>query len=104
MRPEKKYLVEEVGAYLDKSDYVFLADYTGITVSETAQLRQSLAEQNAEFHVVKNSILKVAARERDFPDLGEWLEGPVAIIVGGKNPSGAAKSLVGFNKKNKKVL
>ena len=36
MRPEKKYLVEEVGRHLDKSEYLFLADYKGITVAETA--------------------------------------------------------------------
>ena len=32
MRPEKEYLVEEVNTHLDKSDYVYLANYERITV------------------------------------------------------------------------
>lgn len=103
MRTEKKYLVDEVGEYLDKSDYVFLANYERITVAETAELRQVLMEHEAEFHVVKNSILRVAAKERDYPDLDEHLSGPVAIIVGGDNPPGVAKALGKFFKSKDKV-
>lgn len=103
MRPEKKYLVEEVGTHLDKSDYVFLADYTGITVAETAQLRASLATEEAEFHVVKNTVLNVAARERELPSLSSPIDGPTAIIVGGRNPSEVAKIVLKFVKDKDKV-
>lgn len=103
MRPEKQYLVEEVNNHLNKSDYVYLANYDRITVDETAELRASLAEHNAEFHVVKNSILGVAAEAREFPDLSEHLNGPTAIIVGGDNPSGVAKVIGEFFKKKEKV-
>ncbi|MEM1223785.1 MAG: 50S ribosomal protein L10, partial [Verrucomicrobiota bacterium] len=54
MRPEKQYLVEEVSTHLDKSNYVYLTNYERITVDEIAELRASLSEHNAEFHVVKN--------------------------------------------------
>ena len=60
MRPEKEYLVEEVNTHLDKSDYVYLANYERITVEEIAELRASLSEHDAEFHVIKNSIFGVA--------------------------------------------
>jgi large subunit ribosomal protein L10 len=43
MRPEKQYLVEEVNEHLNKSDYVYLANYERITVEEIAELRASLA-------------------------------------------------------------
>ena len=42
MRTEKKYLVEEVGSHLDKSDYVFLTNFEKITVQETEELRSAL--------------------------------------------------------------
>lgn len=103
MRPEKQYLVEEVSNHLNKSDYVYLANYERITVDETAELREQLAEHNAEFHVVKNSIFGVAAEARDYPDLSEHLNGPTAIIVGGDNPSGVAKVIGEFFKKKEKV-
>ncbi|MEM7790287.1 MAG: 50S ribosomal protein L10 [Verrucomicrobiota bacterium] len=103
MRPEKQYLVEEVSTHLDKSNYVYLTNYERITVDEIAELRASLSEHNAEFHVVKNSIFGVAAAAKDLPDLGEHLTGQTAIVVGGDNPSGVAKVIGEFFKKKEKV-
>lgn len=103
MRPEKQYLVEEVNEHLNKSDYVYIANYQRITVDEIAELRASLAELGAEFHVVKNSIFGVAAAAKELPDLSEHLVGQNAIIVGGDNPSGVAKVIGEFFKKKEKV-
>lgn len=103
MRPEKEYLVEEVNTHLDKSDYVYLANYERITVEEIAELRASLSEHDAEFHVIKNSIFGVAAASKELPDLSEHLTGQTAIIVGGNNPSGVAKAVGEFFKKKEKV-
>lgn len=103
MRTEKKYLVDEVNEHLDKSNYVFLTDFTRINVEEISTLRASLAKEEAEFHVIKNRIFGVAAKAKEYPDLGEWLTGQTAIIVGGKNPSGVAKILKDFFKKTEKV-
>lgn len=103
MRPEKKFLVEEVSNHLSKSDYVFLTNFNRITVEETADLRGELAKHDAEFHVVKNSILNVAAKERELPDFSEEvLSGPTAIVVGGPNPSEVAKVLQKFFKDKEK--
>ncbi len=103
MRPEKKYLVAEVDQHLDKSDYVYLVNYERITVQEIAELRALLAAHGAEFHVIKNSIFGVAAAAKDLPDLSEHLTGQTAIIIGGNNPSGVAKVVTEFFKKNQKV-
>ena len=102
MRAEKKYLVDEVGDYLDKSGYVFLANYERLSVMETAELRDALSEHEAEFHVIKNSVMKAATREKGMPDIGRWLEGPTSIILGGENPAGVAKALGEFFKKKRK--
>lgn len=102
MRPEKKFLVEEVSTHLEKSDYLFLADYERSTVIDIAELRNELTKEEAEFHVIKNNILKVAARDRGYPEIDEHLTGQNAIVIGGVNPSGVAKILSKyFDKKNK---
>ncbi|MFP4281389.1 MAG: 50S ribosomal protein L10 [Opitutales bacterium] len=103
MQDEKQYLVEETGNWLDKSEYVFLADFTRVTVLETEELRQILADHGAEFHVVKNRILKLAASAREFPELDDQLKGPTAIVVGGDNPPGVAKALEKFFDSKKKL-
>ena len=104
MRAEKKYLVDEVSRYLGKSDYFFLANYERVTVSETSELRLALSELEAEFHVVKNSAMRVAARERDLPVATDWLDGPTSIIFGGENPAGVAKAIGLFFRQTKKVV
>ena len=68
MRLEK--IFSRRGGYsLGKSDYVYLANYERITVDEIAELRTELSKHEAEFHVVKNTILDVAAKERSLPEL-----------------------------------
>ena len=103
MRAEKKYLITEVENHLKKSDYVILANYTQVTVADVAELRAGLAAENAEFHVVKNSSLKVAAKALGLPDLDAGLAGPTAIVVGGKNPAGVAKVIKKFFENKKKL-
>jgi len=61
MRAEKQYLIDEVNGHLKKSEYVILANFTKMTVADTAELRKRLAVEKAEFHVVKNSSFRVAA-------------------------------------------
>lgn len=103
MRPEKTYLIKEASDYLSRSDYLFLTDYKGLNSEETTSLRNKLSERGAEFHVVKNSSLTLAAKEKDLPDLSEHLSGQTAIVVGGDDPSGVAKVLGDFLKATKKV-
>lgn len=103
MRPEKSYLVKEASDYLSRSNYFFLTDYKGIDSEETNELRNKLSERGAEFHVIKNSSLKIAAKEKQLPDLSEFLVGHTAIVTGGDDVSGVAKALTNFNKESKKV-
>jgi len=96
MRAEKQYLIAEVETHLKKSDYVILANFSKVTVADVADLRSKLAAEKAEFHVVKNSSLRVAAKALGLPDIEASLTGPTAVVVGGKNPAGVAKVLKKF--------
>ncbi len=103
MRAEKQYLISEVETHLKKSDYVILTNFTGVTVSELADLRGKLAAENAEFHVVKNSSLKVAAKALGLPEFDTALTGPTAVVVGGKNSAGVAKIVKKFFDEKQKL-
>jgi large subunit ribosomal protein L10 len=103
MRAEKKYLIEEVETHLRKSDYVILANFNGMTVADAAELRSRLGAEKAEYHVVKNSSLRVAAKSLGLPDIEGALIGPTAIVVGGKNSAGVAKVLKQFFKDKQKI-
>src|SRR5471030_2723451 len=103
MRAEKNYLIAEVQSHLKKSDYVILANFTNVTVADVAELRARLAVEKAEFHVVKNSSLRVAAKSLGLPEIEGALTGPTAVVVGGKNSAGVAKVLKQFFKDKQKL-
>ncbi len=103
MRAEKNYLIAEVETHLKKSDYVILTNFSKVTVSDASDLRTKLAAENAEFHVVKNSSLRVAAKTLGLPEFESSLAGPTAVVVGGKNPAGVAKILKKFFEDKQKL-
>lgn len=96
MRQEKQLLIDEVSSYLAKSKYLLLADFTGVTVEDAANIRAQLNEHGAEYHVVKNSILNIAAKSASLPDFSAHLKGHTALVTGGDNPPGVAKVIVKF--------
>jgi large subunit ribosomal protein L10 len=104
MRAEKKFLIDEVSGHLKKSDYVILTNFTKLTVADTAELRKRLSPESAEFHVVKNSSFRVAAKAFGLPAVDEkLLTGQTAVVVGGKNPAGVAKVLKKFVEEKQKL-
>ena len=103
MRAEKQYLISEVDTHLKKSDYVILTNFTKVTVADAAELRKRLDAEKAEFHVVKNSSLRVAAKALGLPEFENALAGPTAVVVGGKNSAGVAKILKQFFKDKQKL-
>ena len=103
MRAEKNYLIAEVQTHLKKSDYVILTNFSKVTVADAAELRSRLTAEKAEFHVVKNSSLRVAAKALGLPEIESALTGPTAVIVGGKNSAGVAKILKKFFEDKQKL-
>ena len=78
---QKKNVVNEIVDKLKKSESVIIFQYQGMTVEELSDLRIQLRDVNAEVKVYKNTLLKRAADELNL-DLGEFLEGPNAILFG----------------------
>jgi large subunit ribosomal protein L10 len=105
MRAEKKFLVEEVFGHLAKSDYVYFADFSRVTVAAISVLRKNLRQNGAECRVVKNSILKLALEVNGYPRLNDrCFEGHTAIVMGGGDPSEVAKILCKFSKDNEEKM
>ncbi len=101
MHPDKAVIVEDLQQKLNATPFLFVADYTGLTVSRFGELRNRLAGVGARCHVVKNTFLKRAAKEAGYPELGE-LRGQNAIVVGDKDVAAAAKVLKTFTAEFKK--
>ncbi len=101
MRPEKESIVKEIKESLDAAEFVYLADYRGLSVQKLAELRITLAGADAEMHVYKNRYLGVAMGEERRSELAGSLSGPTGVFTGSGDPTAVAKILVKFKKENK---
>lgn len=96
MRAEKSTIVSDVRAKLDESPFLLVVDYTGMTVVHFAELRNRLATSGAELHVVKNTMLRLAIKELELPELDSALTGQTAMVTGPSDVCAAAKALKTF--------
>ncbi len=103
MRFEREVMLSLVRRRLEQSSYIYLMDFSGTTVSDLSVLREALQPHAAEFRVVKNSFLKLAASQLGWADLYDILVGPTAMITGGTDVVEIAKTLANYVKNQKKT-
>jgi large subunit ribosomal protein L10 len=97
MKAEKTLLIEDVLKRVNASPFLFVVDYTGLTVDKFAELRKRLRGCGAEIHVFKNTLVRKAAERAGYPgDLGKTLEGQTAIVTGAQDVCSAAKVMKNF--------
>jgi large subunit ribosomal protein L10 len=96
MRPEKTTIVEDLSTKLNASPFLIIVDYTGLKVDHFAELRKRLSESGAECHVVKNSMLKRAIADLEWPEITDCLAGQNAMVTGPSDICAAAKALKTF--------
>jgi len=90
-RQKKEKVVQELGSKLSKLEYLFLAEYSGMSVAQITRLRRELRSVDTEFTVIKNSLMKIASKGTKAEALQDKFDGPNAIISIYKDPIGAAR-------------
>ena len=99
MKAEKTLLIEDLLRRVNASPFLFVVDYTGLTVDKFAELRKRLSANGAEIHVFKNTLVKKAAERAGYPgDIGTSLVGQSAIVTGAADVCAAAKVMKLFSK------
>ena len=94
-------MAEEIRTKVKASGFVILADYRGLSVSKTAELKRRLRGAQASMQVVKNRVFTHVAKDLGVTGLSGDLAGPSAMVLG-KDVVGAAKVLRDFIKENDK--
>jgi len=89
----KREAVAELTEEARSSSAMIVSEYRGLKVSEIGEIRRNLRKQNVSYHVVKNRLMKIAAREAGAEALGILLEGPTAVAFV-KGEEGAAARAV----------
>jgi large subunit ribosomal protein L10 len=103
-KPEKIEAVEVLKGKFSAAKGIVLADFTGLTVAEADDLRRRCREAEVEYRVVKNTLAKIAARESELAELGEYFHGPVAVAMSEKDSVAPARVLAEFRKAVQKMV
>jgi len=95
---EKKKIVTGLGARLSGVKCLYLADFTGLGVTEITDLRRRLSDADVDFVVVKNTLAKRALEDTPYAALAEYLEGPNAFAFSTEDVVSPARVLTDFAK------
>jgi len=87
---------------LEKARAIYFTDYLGLDVSSVTELRKIFFEENLEFHVAKNTLIKLAAENNKIKGLEDFLSGPTALAISYDEPTKPAKVIKKFAKEHDK--
>ena len=76
---QKEAVVAEITEKLENSKTFLLLNYQGLTVSEIAELRESLKEVNSHVKVYKNTLMNIALKNKNI-ELNDYMQGPNAYL------------------------
>jgi len=103
-RNQKEKIVAELTSRLDEVKVVFLTDFKGLDVTRISDLRRRVREVGGEYRVVKNTLLKQAAKGTAAEHLSDFLVGNNALGTTTGDPVPLAKALVDFAKENEELV
>jgi large subunit ribosomal protein L10 len=100
---EKAQTIDELTEMLQNSKGAVLLDYRGLNVADIQALRRSLDKEQVEFHVAKNTLLRIAAERAHVDVAPDLLTGPTAVAFGMRDEISPAKLLTQFTRTNRVV-
>jgi large subunit ribosomal protein L10 len=92
----KNELIAQYKAWANQSRALIITEYRGLSVKDLDNLRSKVREVGAEFHIVKNTLGKMAFEAEGYPLRQDMFEGTTAIAFAFEDGPATAKTLVEF--------
>lgn len=102
-KERKDELVSQYVSWVGESQAMVLTKYLGLTMKQIDDLRAKIRDAGGEFHIVKNTLGKVAFEEAGLPLPQEYFEGSTAVAFAFKDVPALAKILSDFARTNDAV-
>lgn len=90
-RQRKQDVVAEYGEWIQRSRALIVTEYTGLTVKQLDELRAKVREVGGEFHIVKNTLGKLALKQANYPLADQMFEGSTAVTFAFTDAPATAK-------------
>ena len=95
-RAEKVENVAELERDFGRATVAVLAEYRGLSAGQMNRLRKAVREADGRCRVAKNKLARRAFPEGQRADVTPFLRGPLALIIGFRDPVAIAKLAVKF--------
>jgi large subunit ribosomal protein L10 len=102
-KERKTEVVAQYENWLKESEAVVLTEYTGLTMPQIDELRADIRKVGGEFHVIKNTLAKLAFESAGFEAPEEYFLGSTAIGIAFEDPPSVAKAIKNFGKDHEVV-
>lgn len=96
-RKQKNDLIKYYETLINNSQGIIFTDNPGLKVNDVISLRKKLSDVNAEYHILKNKLFKLAA-EKKYSENLDIINGTTAAIFVSGEITEAAKILKDFLK------
>jgi len=103
-KARKDELVAQYTELINESRAIFMAEYKGMTVKKMEALRDEIAKAEGNFHITKNTLLKIALEQTNHPIPEEILKGQIATGFALSEVPTMAKTLVDFAKTDENMV
>jgi large subunit ribosomal protein L10 len=97
-KQEKETILAEYADWLAKSQAVVLVEYTGVTMKQLDGIRAKMRENGGEFHIVKNTLAKLALEKSGRKVPADLMEKSTAFGFAFADVAGFAKALADATK------
>jgi len=98
---EKQAIVAQLADELKQASTAVIVDYRGITVADDTVLRREYREAGVTYRVVKNTLLRLAAKEAGHEGWEGILEGTTAIAMSASDVVAPARIAAQYSTKSK---
>jgi len=96
-RATKEQQVESLHGKMKAASIAIIAEFKGLDVATTTDIRKKCRENQVEYKVVKNTLAKIAAKGTSVEKIADDFVGPVVLILG-EDPVTPAKVMTEFAK------
>ena len=100
--PENVQILQDTTERIRDVRGLYLADFTGMSVESLSALRKKCREQQVQFRVVKNTLLRRAFNAHGITALDPFLEGPTGLVFSPTSEMAPAKILADFARQHEK--
>ena len=97
-KERKNELIAQYSEWVKRSKALVLTQYVGLTMKDIDALRAKVRENGGEFHIIKNTLAKLAFEQAGLPVPAGQFEGSTAIVFAFADAPATVKTVTDFVK------